>query len=595
MFAVLAVRFSPNWVTFYNELREMKQNTGDSTQRSAIDQAVLTGYSARGYWVMQQALDPSTAVADPNHKIVRWRLLFPLIGRALHLPGWLILSLAHVGCLVLIIVLVALGAAQSPPAVPQAWNAVCLGLIAGATAPFFTSMGLLGYYDAWLALALLAVAFARTRWIVIAACLLAPWIDERFVLGLPLALWVRWINSAHAPDSVGQWAKHEALLPFAVAAAYTILRLQLSGSGGSQRVGEYLREFVFAPRLSFADYIVGAWEGLRVGWVLVAAALAGAWIAAATRYARVQTGLLGLGTLATVLAGLFTALDLSRSMVLLLPLAPLGWRYASRARIWNRFHLGPLLAAAALGLPAHHVVGKSLRPVDDMGSAPTPLTHSLNTLAGRYYGGYGVAKSSTEAAKWYRKAAEMGLAEAQYNLALMYVRGDGVAKDTATAVTWHRRSAEQEFAHAQHALGVMYALGEGVPKDPAEAVRWYRKAAAQGFAAAQSNLGVKLLHGSGVPKDSAEAVRWFRKAAEQGYAVAQSNLAQLYSEGTGVRRDTVLARAWWEIAAANGLADAQTKLSRLEKQMTAEEIARSTAAARALRAKHGFENTRASR
>ena len=34
---------------------------------------------------------------------------------------------------------------------------------------------------------------------------------------------------------------------------------------------------------------------------------------------------------------------------LLLPLAPLGWRYASRAKIWNRFHLGPFLAAMLVG------------------------------------------------------------------------------------------------------------------------------------------------------------------------------------------------------------------------------------------------------
>ena len=37
---------------------------------------------------------------------------------------------------------------------------------------------------------LLAVAFAPGRVPVLAACLLTPWIDERFVLGLPLALLV---------------------------------------------------------------------------------------------------------------------------------------------------------------------------------------------------------------------------------------------------------------------------------------------------------------------------------------------------------------------------------------------------------------------
>jgi TPR repeat protein len=34
---------------------------------------------------------------------------------------------------------------------------------------------------------------------------------------------------------------------------------------------------------------------------------------------------------------------------------------------------------------------------------------------------------------WYRKAAEQGLSEAQYNLGVMYANGEGVAQDYAAA------------------------------------------------------------------------------------------------------------------------------------------------------------------
>jgi TPR repeat protein len=40
--------------------------------------------------------------------------------------------------------------------------------------------------------------------------------------------------------------------------------------------------------------------------------------------------------------------------------------------------------------------------------------------------GRGVAQSETEAAQWYKKAAEKGLPEAQNNLGLMLAKGHGV-------------------------------------------------------------------------------------------------------------------------------------------------------------------------
>jgi TPR repeat protein len=40
-----------------------------------------------------------------------------------------------------------------------------------------------------------------------------------------------------------------------------------------------------------------------------------------------------------------------------------------------------------------------------------------------------VIKGDKQAVYWYQKAAEQGLAEAQYNLGFMYVNGKGVLKD----------------------------------------------------------------------------------------------------------------------------------------------------------------------
>ncbi|MDG2286187.1 MAG: tetratricopeptide repeat protein, partial [Alphaproteobacteria bacterium] len=97
----------------------------------------------------------------------------------------------------------------------------------------------------------------------------------------------------------------------------------------------------------------------------------------------------------------------------------------------------------------------------------------------------------TEAAKWYRKAAEQGNADAQFNLGVMYYNGDGVTQDYVEAAKWYRKVAEQGDAEAQNKLGFMYRKGEGVTQDYAEAVKWYRKAAEQENVMAQYSLALR--------------------------------------------------------------------------------------------------------
>ena len=53
--------------------------------------------------------------------------------------------------------------------------------------------------------------------------------------------------------------------------------------------------------------------------------------------------------------------------------------------------------------------------------------------------------------------------------------------DYAAAVSWFLKAAEQGLAVAQYNLGVTYGEGHGVPRDHAAAVSWYGKAAEQGL------------------------------------------------------------------------------------------------------------------
>ena len=124
-----------------------------------------------------------------------------------------------------------------------------------------------------------------------------------------------------------------------------------------------------------------------------------------------------------------------------------------------------------------------------------------------------------------RAGADKGDAKAQYELGRAFFSGTlGVAKDEAEAVKWFRKAAEQNVADAQYNLGVCYANGQGVTEDDAEAVKWFRKAAEQNLADAQYNLGVCYDSGEGVVKDEVEAYKWWLLAAGQGNDDAKYNM-----------------------------------------------------------------------
>ena len=72
-----------------------------------------------------------------------------------------------------------------------------------------------------------------------------------------------------------------------------------------------------------------------------------------------------------------------------------------------------------------------------------------------YYGIERVPSSATnarQAAEWYRKAAEQGYAEAQYQLGIMYYKGRGVPQDYREAYAWVGLAAAQGYRNANSAL-----------------------------------------------------------------------------------------------------------------------------------------------
>jgi tetratricopeptide (TPR) repeat protein len=306
----------------------------------------------RGTVVLYQVAHPGAELQDKLHGAIQWRLLFPLAGKVLNLPPSLLFGLAHAGCLLVLAYLVTLlrrGGLR--------WLACgATTLVLGGTSWFFTSMSWLGYYDSWLVLGLLVVAFGRARLTVWAACVWAPWIDERFALAAPLALLCRYYY-VNGRAEAAQW-KREASVAAGLVGLFVAVRLGVLGaqSGATATAGGYFARFQ-AFDATFSRLLFGMWTGLRVAWALVGLAVLLLWRRNASH------GLiLASATVALVVIGLATAQDLSRSMMLVFPVAVLGALWSSTAgAVWMKF--APAAAAVALLLPAHHVMNDGVKPV----------------------------------------------------------------------------------------------------------------------------------------------------------------------------------------------------------------------------------------
>ena len=64
------------------------------------------------------------------------------------------------------------------------------------------------------------------------------------------------------------------------------------------------------------------------------------------------------------------------------------------------------------------------------------------------------------AVEWYRKAAEAGHKDAQYELGMCYLRGEGVPKDDYTAYCWFKESGHNGHADGQYLADDMLRVHE---------------------------------------------------------------------------------------------------------------------------------------
>lgn len=222
----------------------------------------------------------------------------------------------------------------------------------------------LGLNDGWYLAGLTAVVLARSPLALAAAVLLGPWVDERFLMALPLAGCCRLALEDRT------W-RRDVLIAALGCALYVGLRLAISllhPASASTDQG-FLAEVFRHLNVALTWAPLGWFLGWRFAWLLLLAAPVLVWLGGRTRLA---AALVVLGFL-TLASQIFVASDHSRTAIVLLPLALLALARLESVRPAPLAALA--LAFVSLVAPFAHVVFNKVTPVNSLPFELVRLRH----------------------------------------------------------------------------------------------------------------------------------------------------------------------------------------------------------------------------
>ncbi len=336
----------------------------------------------RAYFLLKQAEHPWQPM-DPEGRlsnlVLEWRLLPPLLAHYLHLSKGVFLSLPFLGCFVT--------AGYITNILQQRVRDVRLVLsglvILCASSWLFISTSWLGYFDAWLIFLLLVCSFSSSPWAIGIAALLAPWIDERFILAIPV-VWAarRLIVDQETKASTERWGRPMLAL-LAGITPYILIRLGVELGGHRDTTSGY----------HLGSYVAGFWQngassavrglvhGLRCGGLFL---LYLGHLLLPKNSSRAHWLMLG-GVAASLAVTFAVAADLSRSVAILCPLVLCGFLLAAREHEKRLGWLAPVLAVATLLLPAKHVVTTFETPIQNVVTEAKLYDSRREALSAEYF------------------------------------------------------------------------------------------------------------------------------------------------------------------------------------------------------------------
>lgn len=179
---------------------------------------------------------------------------------------------------------------------------------------------------------------------------------------------------------------------------------------------------------------------------------------------------------------------------------------------------------------------------------------ALNGLGNCYILGIGINADRDKGLSYYKKAAELGFKNAQYNYAWE------LAEDrNSEFIKWFERAAENGDSDAAYQLATHYLHywnRDVVEYDAQEGFAWMLKAAEMGNVDAETDLGGMYYEGNhGIDKNYDLAFAYTREAAEKQSTIAASNMSLFYRLGAGVEIDIEKSIEWAIKAAELGDTD----------------------------------------
>jgi len=214
-------------------------------------------------------------------------------------------------------------------------------------------------------------------------------------------------------------------------------------------------------------------------------------------------------------------------------------------------------------------------------------------------------KDYKNAAEYFRKAAEDGHADAQFNLGILYIKGLGVPKNNEDALRWLGKAAGQGHTGAKKELGLiqsgdqgakkgvgknlellreiietsdektkimmrLFSTQMGIPQGQDESA-FIRKLAEDGDLDMQASIARSYQFGDQYRQNYEEALKWYTKLAAQEDRSAQCKVGEFFFMGYGTAINLAEAEKWWRKAAINGDENAQLYLNILSGKDTQRE------------------------
>ena len=156
-----------------------------------------------------------------------------------------------------------------------------------------------------------------------------------------------------------------------------------------------------------------------------------------------------------------------------------------------------------------------------------------------------------------KQSAELGNAEAQYNLGYCYQSGIVVEINKKKAVEWYLKSADQGFNDALYQLMMAYGNGDGVEQDRKKAFFYALKCAENNDGTCMWNVVNCYYSGLGIDKNIDKMFEWAirlsklenpENLSKSGYITsARLQLANMYREGKEIKQDYFKSYLWFLI------------------------------------------------